>query len=212
MFRTVVVVVIPLFVCCGVATADPVPVADVTQSTVTDDGWHLSATLTDQFVNSVPNMAATGLTREAFITGKAVANIGGDGNIPVNTGDLVFGVQLGCQVDLSQGGNVGLSGDISGFSNGFSTGSGLLGLLSNFIPTPDINPNGSLNLLPGNIKTLGLGTKKLKGRMGEITVHDAHIKVDGCAGPVVVRFFAYAQISTDKSDDSVNTFGDILNI
>jgi MspA len=212
MFRTVAVVVTPLFVCCGVAAADPVPVADVTQSADTDDGWHLSATLTEQSVNSVPNMAGTGFTREAFITGKAVANIDGDGNLAVNTGDLVFGVQLGCQVDLSQGGNVGLSGGASSSSNFFGSGTSLASILSSIIPSPNISPNGSLNLLPGNIKTLGLGTKKLTGRMGEITVHDAHIKVDGCGGPVVVRFFAYAQISTDKSDDSVNTFGDILSI
>jgi len=43
-------------------------------------------------------------------------------------------------------------------------------------------------------------------------VHDAHVKVDGCAGPVVMRFFAYAGISTDNGDDSVNTYGDILTL
>src|SRR6201997_312499 len=176
-FRSVVVVVTSLCGCCGVAAADPVPIADVTQSSDTDDGWRLSATLTDQSINGVANMAATSFTKEAFVSGKAVANIDGDGTIPVMSGDMVFGVQLGCQADLSQGGNVGLSGDVTGFSNGFSSGSGLLGLLGNFIPTPDISPNGSINLLPGNIKTLGLGTKKLKGRTGEITVHDAHVKV-----------------------------------
>ena len=42
--RTVVIAVSPLFVCCGTAAADPAPVADVTQSADTDDGWHLSAT------------------------------------------------------------------------------------------------------------------------------------------------------------------------
>lgn len=81
------------------------------------------------------------------------------------TGELILGVQLGCQVDLSQG---------------------------------------------GNITTMGLGKKALKGTHGEITVHDAHVKVDGCGGPVVIRFFAYAGISTDNGDDSVNTYGDIL--
>src|ERR1700758_4746362 len=207
-FRTVVIVVASLFVCCGVAAADPVPIADVTQSADTDDGWHLSATLTSQSINAVANMAATSFTREAFVTGKAVANIDGDGTIPVQTGELVFGVQLGCQADLSQGGNVGLSGDLTGFSNAFTTGTGLGSILNNFIPTPDISPNGSINLLPGNIKTLGLGTKKLKGRTGEITVHDAHVKVDGCTGIVAVRFFTFASISTDHGDDSVNTYGD----
>ena len=210
-FRSVVVVVAPLLGCCGVAAADPVPIADVTQSADTDDGWHLSATLTGQSINAVANMAATSFTKEAFVSGKAVTNIDGDGTIPVMSGEMVFGVQLGCEADVSQGGNVGLSGDVTGFSNGFSSGS-LLGVLSNFIPTPDISPNASLNLLPGNINTLGLGKKSLKGRTGEITVHDAHVKVDGCTGIVAVRFFTFASISTDHGDDSVNTYGDILTI
>ena len=43
-------------------------------------------------------------------------------------------------------------------------------------------------------------------------MHDAHVKVDACGGPVSIRFFASAKIDTDKSDDSVNTFGDILTL
>jgi hypothetical protein len=43
-------------------------------------------------------------------------------------------------------------------------------------------------------------------------VHDAHVKVDACGGAVSVRFFASAMIDTDKSDDSVNAYGDILSL
>ena len=86
--RTIVIVVTPLLFCGGVAAADPVPVADVTQSADTDDGWKLSAALTHMAINSVPNMAATGLTREAFVSGKAVAKIDGNGKNPVNSGNL----------------------------------------------------------------------------------------------------------------------------
>ncbi len=81
----------PLYVSAGVATADPLPVADVAQSAVTDDGWHLSASLTRMTINAVPNMAATAFTREGFVTGKAAASIDGNGAIPVNTGSLVMG-------------------------------------------------------------------------------------------------------------------------
>ena len=62
---------------------DPVPIGDVTQSAVTDDGWHVSASLSKMTVNSVPNMAATALTREGFVTGEASATIDGDGKLPV---------------------------------------------------------------------------------------------------------------------------------
>ena len=59
---------------------------------------------------------------------------------------------------------------------------------------------------------MGLGKKELKGRSGEIAVHDAHVKVDGCGGQVAIRFFATAMTDTDKSDDSVNAYGDILTL
>jgi hypothetical protein len=191
----------------GSAGADPLPVADVTQSADTDDGWHLSAALTSMTINSVPNMAATAFTREGFVTGKAIASIEGNGNEPVNSGMLVLGLQLGCQIDLSEGGSISGGGDAG-------VGLGLASISSDDTTGPyaDINGNVSLNLLPGTITNVGLGTKSLKGRTGEIFVHDAHVKVDACGGPVSIRFFTTAKIDTDKSDDSVNTYGDILTL
>ncbi len=190
----------------GLAAADPLPVADVTQSTDTDDGWHLSAALTRMTVNSVPNMAATAFNREGFVTGKAAATIDGNGEIPVNSGTLVLGLQLGCQVDLSEGGSLSAG---AGISPGFSNGANLLNVIG---PYAEVNGNASINLLPGTITNLGLGKKALKGRTGEIVIHDAHVKVDACGGQVSVRFFASVMIDTDKSDDSVNAYGDILTL
>jgi hypothetical protein len=201
-------VVTLLCVAGGVAKADPLPVADVMQSADTDDGWHLSASLTQMTINSVPNMAATAFTREGFVTGKAAAAIDGNGAVAVNSGTLVFGLQLGCQLDLSEGGSVGGNADI-GINPGFTNGSSLL---SDVGPYADLGGDVSINLLPGTITNLGLGKKALKGRTGEIVVHDAHVKVDACGGPVSVRFFATAMIDTDKSDDSVNAYGDILSL
>ncbi len=192
----------------GVASAEPLPVADVTQSADTDDGWHLSAALTRMTINSVPNMAATAFTREGFVTGKAATTIDGNGGVAVNSGTLVMGLQLGCQVDLSEGGSLGVDAD-AGINPSFSNGSNLLNIIG---PYADIEGNASINLLPGTITNLGLGKKELKGRTGEIVVHDAHVKVDGCGGQVAVRFFATAMIDTDKSDDSVNAYGDILTL
>ena len=196
-----------LCVSAGVAAADPLPVADVTQSTDTDDGWHLSAALTRMTINSVPNMAATAFTREGFVTGKAAATIDGNGAVAVNSGTLVFGLQLGCQIDLSEGGSVGGNADI-----GINPGLGAGDALSDIGPYADLGGNVSINLLPGTITNVGLGKKALKGRTGEIVVHDAHVKVDACGGQVAVRFFATAMIDTDKSDDSVNAYGDILTL
>ncbi len=190
------------------AAAEPLPVADVTQSADTDDGWHLSAALTRMTINSVPNMAATAFTHEGFVTGKAAATIDGNGGVAVNAGTLVMGLQLGCQVDLSEGGNLGVNAS-AGINPSFTNGGNLFNV---FGPFADVGGDASINLLPGTITNLGLGKKELKGRTGEIVVHDAHLKIDGCGGQVSVRFFATAMIETDKSDDSVNAYGDILTL
>jgi hypothetical protein len=158
-------------------------------------------------INSVPNMAATAFTREGFVTGKAAATIDGNGAVAVNSGTLVLGLQLGCQIDLSEGGSVGGDADI-----GINPGLGAGDALSDIGPYADLGGNVSINLLPGTITNVGLGKKSLKGRTGEIVVHDAHVKVDACGGAVSVRFFATAMIDTDKSDDSVNAYGDILSL
>jgi MspA len=188
------------------AGADPVPVPDVTQSVDTDEGWHLSAMLSKMTINSVPNMAATPLTREGFVSGKAAASISGGGSSAVNSGTVIVGLQVGCQIDLSEGGSVGASPDLGSSP---STGSSLLNDLGEY---SDDDDNLSLNILPGTIKNIGLGKKALKGRTGQIMVNNAHVKVDGCGGQVSVRFFTTATIDTDVSDDSVNAYGNILTL
>ncbi|MCW2625865.1 MAG: hypothetical protein JWR48_2587 [Mycobacterium sp.] len=92
---------------------------------------------------------------------------GGDGAIPVNSGTLVLGLQLGCQVDLSEGGSLGVGAD-AGISPGFSNGGNLLNVIG---PYAEVNGNASINLLPGTITNLGLGKEALKGRTGEIVIH-----------------------------------------
>jgi hypothetical protein len=190
----------------GVATADPLPVADVQQSTNTEDGWHLGVALTQMTINSVPNMAATAFTREGFVTGRAAATIAGSGSSAINNGTLILGLQLGCQIDLSEGGSVGGDADI-GINPSVSANA-----LSAIGPYGDLEGDVSINLLPGTITNVGLGKKALKGRTGGITVHDAHVKVDACGGAVSVRFFSTVTIDTDQNDDSVNAYGDILNL
>ena len=79
-------------------------------------------------------------------------------------------------------------------------------------PYADLEGNVSVNLLPGTITNVVLGKKVLKGRTGGITVHDAHVKVDACGGAVAIRFFSTVTIDTDRNDDSVNAYGDILQL
>jgi MspA protein len=173
----------------GIAAAEPLPVADVSQSAVSADGWQLSATLKNMTFNSVPNMADTSFTREAFVSGSAEARIDGNGGAPVNSGSLILGMQLGCQIDLSWGGTLGLGQSAIPFA-----------------------PNINLLLLPGWIANVGLGRIPLKGRVASINVHDVEIKVDACGGPASARFFATTLINSDTSQDSQTVYGDIIHI
>jgi hypothetical protein len=158
----------------GVAAAEPLALADVSRSAVTRDGWQLTASLKNMTINSVPNFAATAFTREAFVSGEADANIDGNGSIPVNGGNLIIGLQVGCQIDLSPGGNIGVGQSAVPFA-----------------------PVLTFKLMPGWITNVVLGQMPLKGRTGTIFTHDTEIKADACGGPVNVRFFAMASINSD---------------
>lgn len=180
----------------AVSSAAPVDQPDVAHTNTTLDGWQMTLALTGLRINAVPNMAATPFTKEGFVSAKATVAIDGDGSMPVNAGSIVMGVQLGCQVSLNEGLDLGFDHDF------------------NLDDEPDagISPDIGIDLRPGSIKTLGLGAKPLKGRIGAISVQDAHIAIDGCGGPVAARVFAWAQMTTDTSDDSVSTYGELSNL
>ena len=187
MLRVVRTGILALALLCartGVAVADPVALDDVTQSADTVDGWHVRAVLTKMTVDAVPNMADTAFSREGFITATATATLQGGGARPVNSGVLRLSVQLGCQTDLRAG----------------------------MTATIGIMAGVAVSLQPGAIYGEELDEQAIKGPVTTISVHDTHVKVDGCGGPVSVRLIATAHISTDTSGDTVNAYGDILRL
>lgn len=177
----------------GFANAERLLLPDVTQFSDTVDGWRFTLTMSEMRVDAVPNLASSPFTKEGFVTAKATATIEGAGDLPVNTGSIVLGVQLGCQVDVSEG--LELGGDPE------------LDLLNLDDSDLDFWPGIDLKLRAGNISVVGLGAKTMKSGAATIAVRDAHVEVSECAGPVTVRMFASARISTDSSDDSLNAYG-----
>lgn len=223
-FRISAVLVSLLCLGGGVAAADPVPLPDVTVPVTTPDGYQISATLAGMTVNSVPNMAATTFSREAYLSGTAVATISGAGTAPVKGGKLQLSLMLGCQIDLNGGGYLGLETPLS-----VNTVNTILTPLANFLANPSagVTPQGSVQLQPGTISYQKLNEKMIEpddlpdvrkdiAETGQtsirISVHDAHIKADGCGGPVSVRLIATAQMSTKNSDDESNAYGAIVSI
>lgn len=184
--------------------ADADPVADRFRVVGTEDGWELTISKTAEDVQRVPNLAATPFTREGFVTLSATAEIGGAGRTAVNSGTMQLGYQIGCQADVSNGVTAGLSAAIGPNatvtvvpSPGLAVGASALAL-----------PNISATIKPGTVSTITLGTKPLAGPHASISVDQAQIKIDACAGAVSLRSFAMVSISTDTADNSVAAYGD----
>ncbi|WP_280432614.1 MspA family porin [Nocardia brasiliensis] len=191
-----------LIVGSGTAVADTV--VDRTRTVDTDDGWTLTVTKTAETLDRYPNLAATMFTREGFVSLKAIAEIGGKGDKPVSAGVVRFGYQIGCQIDVSSGLTTSL---------GFSAGPNA-SLNISYPPSvslgvnASVSPNISTTLKPGSIATVEFGKKALASGRASIAMDQVEIKVDACMGPVSLRSFATATMSTPTADNTTTAYGD----
>ncbi|WP_433734233.1 MspA family porin [Nocardia sp. CA-129566] len=184
------------------ASADAPP--DQSRTVTTEDGWELTVTKAAENLDRVPNLADTAFTREGFVSLRAVADIAGAGSVAVNSGTLTLGYQIGCQIDVSNGISVGLAASVGPNVNvmvaptpGLGVGVGAAAL-----------PSVSTTFKPGTITTIPFGTKALAGPHGSITTDQVQIKIDACMGPVSLRSYVIASISTNTADNSVAVYGD----
>jgi hypothetical protein len=197
----------------GVAGADPQAMADHNEAKTTRGGWNLNLTLANETINPVPNLAAAANSREAFVNFEATAETRG-GNVPMTDSMFVAGYQLGCQVDVSSGVQVGGAGAIApsaslgatfgaaGVEPGVNAGVG--GGLTGYVQT---------NLQPGVITDLPMASMPLGSQgLGMLDVTNLHIKADACGGPVTIRSFAYLRISTDIERSEFAIYGDPIQI
>ncbi|MGW4767222.1 MspA family porin [Nocardia sp. NPDC004278] len=184
------------------ASADALP--DQSRTVTTEDGWELTVTKAAENLDRVPNLADTAFTREGFVSLRAVADITGAGSASVNSGTLTMGYQIGCQIDVSNGISIGVAASVGPNVNvmvaptpGLSVGVGAMAM-----------PSVSTTFKPGTITTIPFGTKALAGPHGSITTDQVQIKIDACMGPVSLRSYVIANISTNTADNSVAVYGD----
>jgi hypothetical protein len=118
----------------------------------------------------------------------------------VTAGTVTSGFQIGCNTDITGGATVGISVGPS------------VGLSVSWPPAATIGlqatPSISTTLRPGTITDVPLGTKQLAASAGAISTDGVHIRVDGCLGPVSVRTYVTAAISTPANDNTVNVYGE----
>jgi hypothetical protein len=180
----------------ALAHAEQVAVPDVVRTATTFDGWQMTLSMTDARYDAVPNMANAPLTKEGYLSGRVTLTVEGVGAHPINTGELVVGAQLGCQVNLDDGLDLGFDVDTDLFDSDDNE--------------VGVGPDFGTTLRSGGIEAVGFGAKALKGPIATISISDAHVQVDECGGAVTVRLFASATISSDTSDDALNVYGEVL--
>jgi hypothetical protein len=181
------------------------------QSITTPDGWRITAGHRDETANRVLPLNGIGTTREVFITNQAYGQIGGAGS-PLQGVVLKTGYHLGCAVNIT---SLTLGAQVSaGITPGIN--------ITPSIPTPVVGatigptlslaPSFTVSLVPGQVVDLPLGEKPLAGSEAFITNRDAHVKLDGCAGPASIRSYAIIALKSAAADDSVAVYGDPVGL
>ena len=181
--------------------AEPVDMANQQYSKTTRDGWHLTLSIDNERVNSVPNLAAALNSREGFATLSATATATG-GSAPITDSLFIAGYQLGCQSDVSSG--LGIGGIASanasvGVPSGVNVGGGLTGFIQTVIQ-------------PGVITELPMANMALSDGRAMLDIDNIYIKADACGGDVTIRSYAYLRISTGAAHSSFAVYGDPAKI
>jgi hypothetical protein len=235
----IVVVLLGLTLSAGVAVADPPNLEDVHQyqdSKVTSDGWRLHVFLDDVAINSVPNMAATAFTREAYVSATAtvwVEPLHPDDPAPswtdVTQRSISLWLQQGCQATLGAT-TLSLNNSSQAGLQGTATNAGATSITPNASETP--NPQYQQALSPGTAVGKNLQNKAYPDNkvlppqprkppwVGPgwtndtltVSLQNWDMRIDGCAGPVSFRFIAEATMSTSRSDDGVDAFSAIVQV
>ncbi|WP_338837798.1 MspA family porin [Gordonia polyisoprenivorans] len=173
--------------------------ADRQVSKVADDGWRVTAIKSQEQVRSVPPLNQSSWTREGFLSLKGEGVIAGTGAVPVQSGTVAAGFQIGCNTDVTSGATIGISGGPSAQMNISYPPAVVIGAT--------VTPNIATTLRPGTIADIPFGSKRMQTGKAGITADGVHVKVDGCLGPVAVRAYVTIAISTALNDNTVNVYG-----
>lgn len=192
----------------GTAAAELVRSPDHTVSRQTVDGWVAEAALAGVAVNTVPNLAQSPWTREAFVDATAIGSIKGQGSNGIRSGVLRTGLQLGCNTDVSSGLQTGSSAAVG--PNASVTISQLPSV--NVGGTATVSPQLQATIKPGAISTIPLGERVFEGATGASDLSGIQVHVDNCLGPVSVRVYTQLSISSHVADTTVTVYSDPTTI
>lgn len=192
----------------GTASAEVVRSPDHVVTKPTVDGWVARASLVNVMVNTVPNLAQSPWSREAFVDATAIGQIDGHGTTGIKSGVLRSGLQLGCNTDVSAGLQTGSSG-----SFGPNVGVTISQLPSaNLGASATVSPQIQTTIKPGVITTIPLGERVMEGVVGASDLTGVQVHVDSCLGPVTVRVYTQLSVSSHIADTTVTVYSDPTTI
>jgi hypothetical protein len=187
----------------GAADAAPLPPPDgavmSAESAVfaSPEGLTLSVTASKETQLAVNPLTTAISSREYLTGGTFTGAVKGAAGTALAGSTLEVGYQIGCGITADR---VRLTG-----SAGISLQGSLFGL-----PTGVAFPIvGTLEvaLKPGDVTNAPVTRKEFKGTDVRVTVHDIHIKIDGCAGQSFLRSYAVLTSRSDATDNVVAYYG-----
>jgi hypothetical protein len=168
----------------------------------TPDGWVLNVSGKDESMEPVAALTGAPTSREYLVDGTFNGAINGSGSTKLAGGTLEAGYQIGCGITQDDIESVTSAGISPGLQLPF-TGAGLFPITL----TPSFNQQIKIDLKPGTVNIVPVGTKSFKGTSPRVSITGFRIKIDGCAGQSFVRSYATLTSSTDNTDDVVTYLG-----
>lgn len=204
--------------------ADPQGMPDQYQQFVTDDGWTVGLTLTEEVIDHIDNIAGASNSWQARVSYRAEATIAGEGSAMVQDAQLETGYFVGCRTDSSagveNGGDLGLTLNQSVFGQGYGGGYGQGGSSGGggggF---GGVSGGGSLGaqehiggyirvlLKPGGLTQLPMDRINFRNMRAVSRVRNQNVEADGCGGQVKIQSYAHFIIRTENGNDTQTVYG-----
>lgn len=207
------------------AVADPQGMPDQYQQFVTDDGWTVGLTMTNEVIDHIDNIAGASNSWQARVSYRAEATITGQGSAVIQDGQLETGYFVGCRTDSSagveNGGDLGLTLNQSvfgqGYGGGYGQGSNSGGGGGGF---GGASGGGSLGaqehiggyirvlLKPGGLSQLPMDRINFRNMRAVSRVRNQNVEADGCGGQVKIQSYATFRIRTENGNDTQTVYGE----
>lgn len=216
-----------VFATSGAVQADTaIPLPDGHDQFTTRDGVVVMVDRTGEQARISGSMAASPLSRNAWVSGVTSVHVTMPADIAVTGGRIETGYLVGCQVDLGRGTHADGSGatpaepkadapagagkgDNNGDdgNGGVTAGGSAGGTAGNSGISPYADPSLSVQLKPGKVATKEIEDYAFTGTSGITQYVDHTLSVEGCAGAAEARAYTTVTVHDNVMDDSETLWG-----